>query len=72
MSAEGSRIDPADTAVVTALKNNGQVLLVNYSSLKAMLGLLSYYRQYIKDFARIANPLYLYDLLKGPADGETQ
>lgn len=67
VSAEGSRIDPADTAAVTALKNKRPGTV---GELRAMLGLLSYYRQYIKDFARIANPLY--DLLKGPADAETQ
>lgn len=33
-----------------------------------MLGLPSYYRQYIKDFSRIASPLY--HLLKGPVEAE--
>ncbi len=65
VSAEGNRIDPADTAAVTALKNKQPS---SVGELRAVLGLLSYYRQYIKDFSRIASPLY--DLLKGP--GETE
>lgn len=63
VSAEGSRMDPADTASVRALKNKKTG---NVGELRAVLGLLSYYRQYVKDFSRIASPLY--DLLKAPTD----
>lgn len=66
VSAEGSRMDPADTAAVTALKQKPPG---NVGELRATMGLLSYYRQYIKDFSRIASPLY--DLLKAPAESET-
>lgn len=62
-SAEGNRIDPADTVAVAALKNNQPGTV---GELRAVLGLLSYYRQYIKDFSRIASPLY--ELIKRPEE----
>lgn len=63
VSAEGNRMDPADTAAVRELKHKKPA---NVGELRAVLGLLSYYRQYVKDFSRIASPLY--DLLKMPRD----
>lgn len=63
VSAEGSKIDPADTVRSLVEKRPSTV-----GQLRAVLGLLSYYRQYIKDFSKIAGPLY--DLLKG--EGETK
>ncbi len=63
VSAEGNRMDPADTAAVRALKHKKPA---NVGELRAVLGLLSYYRQYVKDFSRLASPLY--DLLKMPRD----
>lgn len=66
VSAAGSKMDPADTAAVTALKSKQPGTV---GELRAVLGLLSYYRQYIKDFSRIASPLY--DLLKAPVQTET-
>lgn len=63
VSAEGSKIDPADTEAVRAL---GEKRPSTVGQLRAVLGLLSYYRQYIKDFSKIAGPLY--DLLKGEVE----
>lgn len=59
VSAEGSKMDPADTVAVRSLKDKRPSTV---GQLRAVMGLLSYYRQYIKDFSRIASPLY--DLLK--------
>ncbi len=56
-------MDPADTAAVRALKEKRPSTV---GQLRAVLGLLSYYRQYIQDFSKIAGPLY--DLLKGAAE----
>lgn len=67
VSAEGSRMDPADTAAVRALKDKEPKTV---GELRGIMGLLSYYRQYIKDFSRIASPLY--DLLKGPEEKENR
>lgn len=39
---------------------------MSLGQLRAVLGLLSYYRQYIQDFSKIAGPLY--DLLKGAVE----
>lgn len=66
VSAEGSRMDPADTVAVRAPKDKQPGTV---GELRAILGLLSYYWQYIKDFSRIASPLY--DLLKAPVETET-
>ncbi len=66
VSTEGSRIDPADTVAVTALKEKRPSIV---GELRKMLGLLSYYRRYIKDFSRIAKPLY--DLLKSNEKNES-
>ncbi len=59
VSEEGSKMDPADTAAVRDLKEKRPSTV---GQLRSVMGLLSYYRQYIKDFSRIAGPLY--DLLK--------
>ena len=55
VSAEGSKMDPADTLAVRALKEKRPRTV---GELRSVMGLLSYYRQYIKDFSRIAGPLY--------------
>ncbi len=55
VSKEGSRMDLADTVAVTALKDNRPTTV---GESRKTLGLLSYYRPFIKDFLRIACPLY--------------
>lgn len=55
-------MDPADTVAVRALKEKQPKTV---GELRAIMGLLSYYRQYIRDFASIAGPLY--NLLKAPS-----
>ena len=55
VSADGSKMDPADTLAVRALKEKRPKTV---GECRAVMGLLSYYRQYIRDFSRIAGPLY--------------
>ena len=55
VSAEGSKMDPADTLAVRALKEKKPRTV---GEVRAVMGLLSYYRQYIQNFSRIAGPLY--------------
>ena len=59
ISAEGCRVDPADTEAVTKLRNTPPKTV---GKLRHVLGLLGYFRKYIPDFSRRAKPLY--DLLK--------
>jgi len=59
VSAEGYQVDPSYTEAVTALKDGTPTTV---GAVRKLLGLLGYYRKYIKDFARKAKPLY--DLLK--------
>lgn len=67
VSVEGSKIDPADTIAVRTLKDKKPKTV---GELRAIMGLLSYYRQYIQDFSRIAVPLY--NLLKDSTVNQPQ
>ena len=68
MSAEGYKLDPSTTEPVENLKKTTPRTI---GEVRKLVGLLSYYRRYIKDFSRIAKPLY--DLLcsKNDNDGAT-
>lgn len=54
-------MDPEDTAAVQKLKHERPNTV---GDVRKLLGFLSYYRQYIPDFSRIAKPLY--DLMALP------
>ena len=68
MSAEGYKLDPSTPEPVENLKRTPPRTI---GEVRKLAGLLSYYRRYIKDFSRIAKPLY--DLLcsKNDDDGAT-
>lgn len=51
-------MDPDDVAAVLAMK---EAKPSTVGALRKLLGVISYYHQYIKDFSRLAKPLY--DLL---------
>ena len=61
VSADGYRVDPSNTKAVLALKETRPKTV---GDVRKLLGLLGYYRRYIQDFSRIAQPLF--KLLKTP------
>lgn len=63
VSADGVRVDPKDLEAVRALKNRAPKTV---GDVRQVLGFLSYYRSFVQDFSRIAQPLY--DLLKVQSD----
>ena len=68
VSEHGYRIDPENTKAVSTLKDNPPKTV---GDVRKIVGLLGYYRCYIKDFAKIAKPLY--ELLQVPkSDGKSR
>ena len=55
MSAEGYRMDPSNTEPVKSLTENTPKTV---GDLCKLLGFLGYFRRYIKDFVRLARPLF--------------
>ena len=60
VSSDGYSLDPEDTAAVHNLTKQKPATV---GDVRKLLAFLSYYRQYIQDFSRIAKPLY--DLMAG-------
>lgn len=61
VSGDGYSMDPVEVASVQALKER---VPTTVGDLRKLLGFLSYYRAYIPDFSKMANPLY--QLLSAP------
>ena len=55
VSEEGYRMDPASVKAVTELKESRPKTV---GEVRQITGILSYYRRYIPNFARIAKPMY--------------
>jgi len=55
VSADGYTMDPADVAATAALKETKPQTI---GALRKLLGFISYYRNYIRDFSTLAKPLH--------------
>ncbi|KAK2908370.1 hypothetical protein Q8A73_009443 [Channa argus] len=67
VSAEGVRIDPKDLEAVYALKDTTPNTV---GDVRRIAGFLGYYRSYIQDFSRLAQPIY--ELLQPKVNPEVQ
>lgn len=65
VTKDGHTMDPADIAPVQALKQRTPTTI---GEMRKLLGFISYYRNYIANFSRIAKPLY--DLLSAEKTGK--
>lgn len=61
VSENGYKLDPSSVGPVLRLKESNPKTV---NEVRKLMGFLNYYRRYIKDFSRIAKPIY--DLLKSP------
>ena len=55
VSAEGYQMDPSNTEPVKSLTENTPKTV---GDLRKLVGFLGYFRRYIKDFVRLARPLF--------------
>lgn len=62
VSEEGYRLDPSSIKPVLALRDSPPKTV---NEVRKLMGFLNYYRRYVKDFSRIAKPIY--DLVKTPS-----
>ena len=58
MSADGYKLDPANIKPLLQLQNS---IPKTIGYVRRLVGLLGYYRRYIKNFSSVAKPIY--DLL---------
>lgn len=61
VSEEGYKLDPSNIKPVLALKESPPKTI---NEVRKLMGFLNYYRRYVKNFSRIAKPIY--DLVKTP------
>ena len=67
VSKDGYCMDPSNADTVRSLKGNPPKTI---GSLRKIIGFLSYYWRYIKDFAKISHLPYSHSLLSLPDDEE--